>query len=120
MADKKEKQDYLYTEIIEKGYDSTDFVGYIQHEREGGIYGMTQARISTTGVFRRCRMSWIDTSEKPTRSALPSLRHRTSTKTEPPIWTIMTRLSSLDRKDDQVYRKSWISHLLMLKPKNRD
>jgi hypothetical protein len=37
MADKKEKQDYLYTEIIEKGYDSTDFVGYIQHEREGGI-----------------------------------------------------------------------------------
>ena len=119
MADKKEKQDYLYTEIIEKGYDSTDFVGYIQHEREGGIYGMMQARISTTGVSRRCRMSWIDTSEKPTRSAPPSLCLRTSTKTAPPIWA-MTRQSSLDRKDDLVFRKSWISHLKMLKPKNRD
>lgn len=120
MADKKEKQDYLYTEIIEKGYDSTDFVGYIQHEREGGMSGMIQARISTTGVSLRCRMSWIDTSENLTRSAPPSLRDRTSTKTELPIWTIMTRQSSLHLKDDQVCRKSWISHLLMLKVKNRD
>ena len=33
---KKQKQDYLYGEIIEKQYDSADFVNFMQSEREDG------------------------------------------------------------------------------------
>lgn len=35
-AKKKRKQEYLYKEIIEKGYDSTEFVGFMQSQRKDG------------------------------------------------------------------------------------
>lgn len=38
MSDKKKKkQEYLYNQIINKGFDSADFVQFMQDEREGGM-----------------------------------------------------------------------------------
>lgn len=36
MDPKKQKQQYLFEEIIEKGYDSEQFLAFIQAERENG------------------------------------------------------------------------------------
>lgn len=41
-AKKKKKQEYLYKEIIEKGYDSAAFVGFMQSQRQGGTISSTR------------------------------------------------------------------------------
>ena len=41
MELKKRKQDYLYSEIIEEGYDTADFVAYMQSERKNGTLPST-------------------------------------------------------------------------------
>jgi hypothetical protein len=36
MDSKKQKQQYLIAEILQKGYDSNDFAAFIAAERDGG------------------------------------------------------------------------------------
>lgn len=41
---KKRKQDFLYKEIIEQGYDSADFVAFMQSQRKDGNLGLSRRR----------------------------------------------------------------------------
>ena len=81
MSDKKkkQKQEYLYTQIIEKGFDSADFVHFMQSEREGGNLISPQARTLTIGAFHLSRIWSKSTRSK--RQVIPSIMERTVVKT---------------------------------------
>lgn len=55
MDDTQEKQAYLRQEVIDKGYDTGDFVDFLAAEKANGIWNITQVRTSTHGHWQNSR-----------------------------------------------------------------